>query len=209
MFGLPWFPRSHLHQHTPRVPSAARMNAFTAYAATSFARLRDRLGQPVDFQDPWSATANEIAADTPVAPVSASVAAPNRRRHDDADTDEHSAIIAVGVHQRIVLPLPARAHLLVCDGSVDVEYRPAALNWIPERPQDPGPVALSDGEHYECAEPGCVVVYGTGQHVAHVLIAQEPGPCRVALQWVQRVFRHRRAQYPSRSTSGSGPRPRV
>ncbi|WP_347555840.1 hypothetical protein [Robbsia sp. KACC 23696] len=189
------------------------MNAFTAYAATSFARLRERLGQPPVFQDPWGLKANEHAADRPVAlhaaPVSASTAEPGHRTHDDAETADGSTIITVGVHQRIVLPLPARAHLLVCDGSVDVEYRPAALNWIPERPQDPGPVALSDGEHYECAEPGCVVVYGTGQHVAHVLIAQEPGRCRVALQWVQRVFRHRRAQYPSRSTSGSGQRPRV
>lgn len=179
MFRLPWFPRPQ-KQHTPRIGSRARIDAFTASAATSVARLCHLRG----------------TAAPAVQPVACA---------DEID----NAIIAVGVHQRIVLPLPARAHLLVCDGSVDVEYRPAALNWIPERLQDPGPLTLSDGEHYECAEPGCIVIYGTGQHVAHVLIAQETGSCRAALQWVQRVFRHRRGQYPLRNTSGSSPRPHV
>jgi hypothetical protein len=133
---------------------------------------------------------------------------------DDASSNgtgdvDHHAIIAVGVHQRIVLPLPARAHLLVCDGRVDVEYRPTGLNWIPERQQGLGPVTLSDGDHYASAEPGCVVIYGTGQHVSHVLIAQAFGPYQMALQWVQRLFRHRRGQYPSRNTSGSSLHPHV
>ena len=201
MFDLPWFPRPQ-KQHTPRIRSRAEMDALTASAATSLARL-------YDLKPPSASAAQPVARAAALPAATGPVTASRHTTSNGAAGEIDNAIIAVGVHQRIVLPLPARAHLLVCDGSVDVEYRPAALNWIPERLQDPGPVTLSDGEHYECAEPGCVVIYGTGQHVAHVLIAQETGPCRAALQWVQRVFRHRRGQYPWRNTSGSSPRPRV
>ncbi|WP_157685663.1 hypothetical protein [Robbsia andropogonis] len=183
MFGLSWSLREQ-RQHTPHVPSWERMHAFRTAVAALIARGN------IDSARKVGAIGDDITAE------------------DVAQCGDDQRI-AVALHQRIVLPLPARSHLLVCDGSVDVECRPTPLDWMPEQLQGPRPVALRKGEHFACAGSGCVVVHGTGQHAAHLRIIQEPGPCRAAMQWVQRVLTHHRGQYPSRNTSGSGPRPRA